>query len=799
MDNPSIWKDPYPFKKEDFGDDFLKITIYGLLSKANLLNLIENYIFIRRERDRATKVMARYMQYRTVEKICGRVTSTLKGEGRDKFGLVWHWAGTGKTYIMAFSAWKLLNSPETRNPSIFVMVDRKDLEEQIEKDFAFIGVPIEKIGSIDKLIEALRWGKEGKRGIFLVTVEKFAPKEFARLEKEGGKLEIERENVIVLADEVHRTQYRVFAILWRNVLKNAFVFGFTGTPLSKSDRNTFQRFCPEGEYYLDRYSMLDSLQDGFTVSLSYQSRLPEYHLKEDHLEEFRIFEEEQLKVLRTEEQKLLKKRVRPIFALVKQEKRIEEIAKDVADHFKNVVEPSGLKGMVVTIDREACVLFKQALDRLLAPEKSEIVMTFKQNPKGSVKTYLEKLEQKYGSKDIKRIHNRIIESFKSEENPKLLIVTDMLITGFDAQNLWTMYLDKPLKEHRLLQAIARTDRPFPNKKFGLINDYIGVLSDLEKAFGMFEVADAKNLRLVIRDLSREEEEFKKLLTKATNIFKGVKRDGTRESLMMAVEVLRIDPEKAKGFEALIKALMKSFEMLQGEPFLRGYLTDYEWLVQIYVAYNRDLRKISVNELKIEELSRKTIKLIQETINVKKIEESFPVINIDEKYIEALRKSPPKTRGGAIDIVTVIKHEVKAHPSSPFFLNLSKEVENAYEELRSREEINAQTIQKLLGLLEKVVIWKQKENEIGKENYPIYEAIKSVVPEIEDRKAVELIDSLFSNLRSKGLLFEDWQNQREVRKQAREEIAIMLYSKLREHKDKSEELGNKIFEAIKWIN
>ncbi|MEM5868849.1 MAG: HsdR family type I site-specific deoxyribonuclease, partial [Candidatus Aenigmatarchaeota archaeon] len=547
----SIWKDPYPFKKEDFKNDILKITIHGLLSKPNLLDLIENFTFIRKERDKSTKIMTRYMQYRASNKIFKRVINTLKKKENKKFGLIWHWQGSGKTYTMAFSAWKLFHCPEAERPSIFVMVDRRDLEEQIEKDFSFIEVPIEKVGSIKELIEILKWGKEGKRGIFLVTIEKFAPKEFLQLEKEGKKIEIERENVIVLADEVHRTQYGKFATLWRSIFRNAFVFGFTGTPLSKRERNTFQKFCPKGELYLDRYSMLDSLEDGFTIPLCYQARLPDYHLKEKELKEFVKFEEEEIKALSKEEQKELRKKIRVIKAFVKKQDRIKAIVEDIVNHFKEIVEPTELKALIVTIDREACVMYKNMIDNFLPENYSEIVMTIDPNDRGIIKDYFEKIEEKYGSKDIKEIHQRIIENFKKRKEPKILIVVDMLITGFDAPNLWTMYLDKPLKEHRVLQAIARTNRPFLNKKFGLIIDYIGVLKELEEAFEKFEASDAKDLKIVIRELDKEKEEFKKLLQKALKFFENVKKEDTYESLESAMNIL-IDPEIAKNFEVTIK-------------------------------------------------------------------------------------------------------------------------------------------------------------------------------------------------------------------------------------------------------
>jgi type I restriction enzyme R subunit len=797
-DSLSVWKDPYPFKEEDFMDDLLKIAVYGLLSKPNLLDLVENFVFVRKERDKSTKVMTRYMQFRASHKIFERVVNALQKKENGKFGLIWHWQGSGKTYTMAFSAWKLFQCPEARKPSIFVMVDRKDLEEQIENDFSFIEIPIEKISSIRKLTEILKWGQEGKRGIFLVTVEKFAPKEFAELEEQGLKLEIERENVIVLADEVHRTQYDKFATMWRSVFKNAFVFGFTGTPLSKIDRNTFQRFCPKGELYLDRYSMLDALQDGFTVELSYQARLPEYHLKKEELEQFARFEEEEIKTLTSEEQKELRKKVRVIKAFAKKPERVKLVAEDIASHFKEVVEPTGLKAMIVTIDREACVLCKNAIDKSLPPDDTEVVMTFEQNPKGIIKDYLHKLEDKYENKDIKAIHSKIIENFKTKEQPKILIVTDMLITGFDAPGLWTMYLDKPLKEHRLLQAIARTNRPYHNKKFGLINDYIGILVELEKAFEMFETADAKDLKLVIWDLSKEKETFKELLAKALKIFEGVKREDTHEGLRRVVDVLKLDPEKAKNFETTVKALMKSYEMLQGDPFLRDYLSDYTWLVQIYIAYNKDVRKTQVNELRIGELSKKTVSLIQQTIDVKRIEDMYPTVTVDEKYVEALRKSTPKTLGAAIDVLTTIQYEVRTHPTSPFFINLSRDVEKTYEELRARKEATAQAVKQLSDISEKIVGWKQEEKEIGKERYPVYEAIKAIIPEMKREKAVDFVGGLLAHLEGKGLIFKGWQVQRDVRRKVKAETRVLLLSGFKNYKTKVDELTDRIVEALEGI-
>jgi len=800
----SEWKDPYPFPAEDFKDDILKTTIYGMLYPPNLLDLVENFIFIRRREDRMDKVMARYQQFRASNKIYKRVIDTLQGRDNKKFGLIWHWQGSGKTYTMAFSAWKLFHSPQAERPTIIVMVDRKDLEEQIERDFAFIGVNIERIPSIRKLIETLRWGKEGKRGIFLVTVEKFRQKEFDELEKAGEGIEIRRENVVILADEVHRTQYGKFRTLWSSILPNAFVFGFTGTPLSKPERNTFQKFCPPSELYLDRYSMADSLQDGFTVHLSYQARLPEYHLNLEQLEDFAKFEEGEIKGLSPEELKALRRRVRVIKSIAKKPERVERIARDIVEFFKEMVEPTGLKAMLVAIDREACVLYKNALDKLLSPEESEIVMTFSPNEREPMASYLLKLEKEYSTNDMKLIHERIRYNFKMRENPKILIVTDMLITGFDAPNLWTMFLDKPLREHRLLQAIARTNRPYSTKMFGLIIDYIGVLEELQKALAQFEASDVQSV--VIRDLGREKEEFERLLKELSELFEGVRREDTRESMEEALNLL-VNPDVAKSFEEKVRMLMKYYEMLGGEAFLKPYLREYDWLVRIFVAYNKKFKRAGIDELKIEELSKKTIRRIQETIDVKKIEDEYPLIEIDERFIRSL-KGAFTNIGTAIDVIANLRRGIEnllnLHPSSQILLNLRQEIEATYEALRYRRIKVEEAYERVKQVSERIMERGKEEEEIGRDKYPIYEVVKSILPNMSKEKILELVESLKTILSEKKLLFKGWHLQKGVKQEVRKEMRFILLKWLRDSEYGSikskiaDSLEEPILEALKEV-
>nr|MDO8044825.1 HsdR family type I site-specific deoxyribonuclease [Candidatus Baldrarchaeota archaeon] len=385
--------------------------------------------------------------------------------------LIWHWQGSGKTLTMAFASWKLLRDPRLGFPTIFIIVDRRDLQKQIvEEEFAPLGIGVEVITSTRKLVEVLTWGgkeREGKRGIFICLIQKFKPEKLKKLH-DAGKINLERENIIIFTDESHRSQYGVLANVMRGIFKNAFIFGFTGTPLTKPERNTFEKFSPRGELYLDRYGILDSVNDGFTLPIKYAARLPELHLREEVIEELSEYEEEVVEELSPEERRLWRRKVRPKLALLKSPEKIEKVCKDIVRYFLEKIEKTPLKAMVATVDRECCVLFKRELDKYLDPKYSEIVMTYQAKEKSRiVDEYKRELERRFKKSDFEEINSEIIGKFRDEKFPRIVIVSDMLLTGFDAKNLWVLFLYKPLKEHRLLQAIARTNRPFGDvKEFG---------------------------------------------------------------------------------------------------------------------------------------------------------------------------------------------------------------------------------------------------------------------------------------------------------------------------------------------
>ncbi|MGC8569622.1 MAG: HsdR family type I site-specific deoxyribonuclease, partial [Nitrososphaeria archaeon] len=335
--------------------DYLS-SIADFLSPSTLLSFIRDYVYVRQERGKTTKVVARYMQYRASEKIVRRAIDHVTGKDERDRGLIWHWQGSGKTLTMIFAAAKLYRSKEMGNPTVFFVVDRSELEEQLYGELsALSGLPgAKRISSIDELKDVLSWDEgRGQRGLFVVLVQKFRTGELKELSEalasKQGETVMSRKDVIAFVDEAHRTQYGTLAAQMRSLLKGASFFAFTGTPLSKEGRDTYELFCPPGEKYLDKYFITDSIDDGFTLKIAYEPRLPELHLDRELLEAFwRSGVEEVPEEYRGEVEEDVKKRLNHIKVVLENPARISRVARDVAEHFRENVD-GRFKAMVVAV------------------------------------------------------------------------------------------------------------------------------------------------------------------------------------------------------------------------------------------------------------------------------------------------------------------------------------------------------------------------------------------------------------------------------------------------------------------
>jgi type I restriction enzyme R subunit len=458
----------------------MDVLFRGMFQKEVLLDLIRHFIVFEKEKNKTDKKIAAYHQYHAVNKAINATVKASSPHGDKRCGVVWHTQGSGKSLIMAFYTGKLVLSLD--NPTVVVITDRNDLDDQLFGTFSscqdLLRQEPVQADSREHLQELL---SVSSGGVVFTTIQKFFP------EKKGGKYPMlsERRNIIVIADEAHRSQYDFidgFARYMRDALPNASFIGFTGTPLERGDKNTVNVFGN----YIDIYDIEQAVEDGATVRIFYESRLAKLEFREDkrpaidHDFEY-VTEGEEI----ARKEKLKSKWAR-FEAIVGNEKRIKRVARDIVDHFEKRLEAMEGKGMIVCMSRRICVdLYSEIIK--LKPEWSDrgflkIVMT------GSASDPVE-WQQHIRTKQRRR---ELGDIFKDPDTDfKLAIVRDMWLTGFDVPSLHTMYIDKPMKGHGLMQTIARVNRVYKDKPGGLIVDYLGIAAELKNALSEYTESGGK--------------------------------------------------------------------------------------------------------------------------------------------------------------------------------------------------------------------------------------------------------------------------------------------------------------------
>jgi len=721
----SEWRVP---EKEKTTDDMLKIAVEGLFNKKTFLDMIENFIIFEKERELIRKKIARYNQFNAANEIVNQIL-----EGKVKRGLIWHFQGSGKTLTMLFAAWKLKKIPQLGNPAILVVVDRKDLESQHLGTFKILPYTA-RADSKKSLREKL---SRDTREIVITTVQKFGGMEKA-LSRRG--------NVVILIDEAHRSQYGALAAHMRRALPNAFIFGFTGTPIDKGTlgKSTFRTFCPPGKTYLDKYSMKDSIHDHATVPIYYLPKWMEYTTERDRKTLDKEFFE-MTKGLSDDDQERILQRSVKVKNILKASDHIENVARNVAEHFEKNVNPSDFKAQLVVVDREACALFKDALDRYLPPEYSAVIYTPRANDKMFLKRFVKDEREK--ERLVKEVAQGSFQ--RQNENPKILIVTDMLLTGFNAPIEQVMYLDKPLRDHRLLQAIARTNRPYPGKLGGLVVDYVGIFENLVKALN-FQEEEIEGIAYPIDELKKD---FTSEISSLLAIFKDVKKNGSRESLLVAVGMIE-EEKKAREFKKRLSRLKDLYEAIAPDPFLIEYLQDYKWLLSINIAYNR----IYGREARLVEYRRKTEKLIREEIKIKDMEREIPIFEIDEDYLQKLDKSGYTERERISELGAALGHRIRINLGThPIYETLSQRLQRIMK-LVDRRQKRAE-LEKLVG---EIVDLGRERKKLGATplEHAMIAALKKVTKARSDKKLLPLVKKLLSHV--EDMMFPGWSRKKILR-------------------------------------
>jgi len=529
-------------------------ALSSMLRPQVVLDLLANFTaYATDKKKRRIKIIARYQQYEGTNRMIERVVA-----GHPKKGLIWHFQGSGKSLLMLFAARKLRLHPALKNPTVVIVVDRIDLDTQISSTFYATDTP--NLVKADSRAELQRLLAQGVRKIIITTIFKFA-------EAEG--VINDRSNIIAMVDEAHRTQEGDLGRKMREALPNAFLFGLTGTPINRTDRNTFYAFGADEDKagYMSRYGFEESIRDGATMPLHFEPRLLELHIDREAIDQ--AFKELTGSLSDLDKDQLAKTAAK-MAVLVKSPERIQKICADIARHFQERVAPSGFGAQVVTFDRESCVRYKKALDEYLPPEVSDIVMTVNSG------------EEEYAPYRRERdAEEQLLDRFRDPADPlKILIVTSKLLTGFDAPILQAMYLDKPLRDHTLLQAICRTNRPYgETKTHGLIVDYLGVFDDVAQAIQF----DEGGITRVVANINELVSKLPEAVQRCLAFFPGVDRTLTGYEGLIAAQECLPNNEVRDAFAGDYSYLSRLWEAISPDPILSQYETDYRWLTQVYEA------------------------------------------------------------------------------------------------------------------------------------------------------------------------------------------------------------------------
>lgn len=681
--------------------DDVKHSFIAMVKPGVVLDIYRNFSLYRPNKRNTglIKIVCRYQQYEGANAIVKRCV-----EGKIKKGLIWHFQGSGKSYLILFAAQKLRHEAALKAPTIVIVDDRVDLEEQITADF--FGAAIANVTGAGSRKELEEFFKTKQRKILITTIFKFG--------EVTGELD-DRDNIIVLVDEAHRTQEGDLGAKMRQALPNAFFFGLTGTPINGNERNTFNTFGSEADanVYMSRYSFQDSIDDGATLPLKFQTTPVELHIDKDALN--REFAEMTDQITDEERQYLVNKTSAE--ALFTAPDRIRKVCEHIVDHYRKQIEPTHMKCEIVVFNRANCVAYKKELDTLLGTtDATAIVMDCNNDKKGEYAAY--KL-----SRDDQ---NKLLDRFRDRLDPlKFVIVTSKLLTGFDAPILQCMYLDKPMKNHTLLQAICRTNRVFGgDKTHGLIVDYVGVFDDVAKALDF----NGEQMRKVIENINEIKAKLPGFAQDCLAFFPGVDRSvGGYEGLREAQSRLDADAKK-DAFAQAYGVLHRAWEILSPDPALENYKDDYTWLSQVYGS----VRKTALaSGLLWKVLGPKTIELIHKNVTSVDIGSTLEELVLNSAVIDAAI-SEADAEKKASEVIKMLRARLGKHAAGGKFKQIAEKVEELKRKMRQNLITSIEFLKQLLVAAKELL-----------------EAEKEVSPEDNRARAKAALTELFESVKKES--------------------------------------------------
>jgi type I restriction enzyme R subunit len=691
------------------------------VAPRRVLRVLNEFILFTRKDEELSKVVLRPHQMRAVERCVGRAKDSAKQRG-----LIWHTQGSGKTYTMIVTAKRLIADPLLENPTVLMLVDRNELEAQLFGNLESVGFGRVSLAQSMRHLQKLL--RDDTRGLIVSMIHKF--------EHMPANINT-RHNVFVLVDEAHRTTGGDLGNYLLGALPNATLIGFTGTPIDKTEKGkgTFKIFGLQDPLgYLDKYSIRESIQDGTTVPLHYalapnQLQVDRETLNREFLD---LAAAEGLTDIESLDRVL--DRAVTLRNMLKNRERVDKVAQYVAQHYRDNVEPMGYKAFVVAVDREACCLYKEALDRYLPSDWSTVVISeaWKQDQAHMRRRYL--------SEDAEKA---VRKAFRDPDRlPKILIVTEKLLTGFDAPVLYAIYLDKPMRDHVLLQAIARVNRPYEDKDgrhkpCGFVLDFVGIFDNLEKALAF----DSQDVSGVVTGLDVLRQRFEKLMETARRDYLPIAAGKVGDKAVEAVLEAFRDKEKREAFYGFFKELQDIYEILSPDVFLRPFLPDYETLLNIFYLLRAAYERGTPVD---RQFLRKTAKLVQEETRSSLIREptEFHVLSTDALAALAAEKRPSTVK--VFNLLKALTMLVAQHGGQqPYLLSIGDRAQAIAQAFDERQITTRQALGRLKKLIEELKGAEAERSGTGlsSDAFAVYYLLKTENAK-EPQKAAEAVDRAF---------------------------------------------------------
>ena len=768
----SRWSSAYPLTIEQVEEKYgrsreQEILIAGMLEKSHLLDLLKNYVLYQTINNKRIKIVAKHQQYRAVTKCTAKIKTAENRRG----GVIWHTQGSGKSFTMQ---WVAKQAIQYGNLPLVIVTDRRQLDKQIHTTFSEVGFP--NPIKADKSTDLAEFIKSPKGKTMITTIQKFEE-----------ITDTTDERIIVLVDEAHRSQYGTGAGSMDKAMPKGIYFGFSGTPIDKKDRSTYQVF---GEL-IDKYGFEESKADGATIKITYEGRLPNLFVEGDEsIDELfdRIIGSEPDMTPELKE-KLKREYVTKKKVIAEAPQRIKKIALDIVEHYTKHIQDNGYKAMIVASSREAAVLYKQELDRLKAPP-SKIIMDQKLGEVGKDGSSWDK----YYLTDTEKRNAE--DSFKTTEDPtKLLIVVDMLLVGYDVPIVKVLYLDKSIKEHSLLQAIARVNRPYDEwKTEGLIVDYYGVTKNIQKALEIFDSEDIKgawepdNYQLTV---------LKTYHAKTMSHLKDLDMNNL-EQIIEAFEPV----DKRDGFEEDFKKFSKVLNSQMYKKESTEYISDFKELCKI-----RQLLRNWYEDPKTSTRKYATMiqKIIDDAIRATGVSELVKPMEITyENFLAYVSKfKSPRARTALIkNKAEQVIHENYSH-NPVFYEKLWQLLKRLILEEKDRRKENADYFdpnmeQKVREIYEKALSIEEERKKLGFER-DIEFSIYSLIQEYKEDKdnSIKITNALSEKLLPETEIVE-WYNKPSVKRKT-EEITYDILDSSEIPEDDISKLSEKILKLLNKDN